>query len=66
MSACAPISAGDCAGNAAELLEFRKRAAAIAEHAVAALDQVFRNRQSDLADADEADCFHALTPLALT
>src|SRR5262249_24238868 len=49
-------------GDPADLLELGERAAAIAQHAVAALYQVFGNRQSDLADADEADRFHALIP----
>src|SRR5262249_18809617 len=49
------------AGNAADFLELGERAAAVAHHAIAALDQVFGNRQSDLADTDEADRFHALT-----
>ena len=45
--------------HAAELLELRERAAAIAEHAISALDQVLRDREPDLADTDEADRFHA-------
>src|SRR5262249_13661138 len=47
-------------GYPSDLLEVGEGAAAIAQHAVAALDQVFGNRQSDLADTDEADRFHAL------
>ena len=45
--------------HAAGLLEIGKRAAAIAEHAVPAFDQVFRDRQADLADADEANRLHS-------
>ena len=47
--------------NAADFLELGERAAAVAQHTIAALDQVFANRQSDLADADQADRLHALT-----
>src|SRR5262249_39542836 len=49
------------ARNAANFLELGERAAAVAHHPIAALDQVFGNRQSDLADTDEADRYHALT-----
>src|SRR5262249_10092399 len=49
------------AGNAADFLELGERAAAVTHHPVAALDQVFANRKSDLAHANEADRFHALT-----
>src|SRR5262249_11151760 len=49
------------AGNAADFLELGERAAAVAHHPIAALDQIFGDRQSDLADTDEADRFHSLT-----
>src|SRR5262249_38659126 len=48
--------------HAANLLELCERAATIADHRVAALDQVLADRQADLADADEADFLHALVP----
>ena len=67
MSACAPISAGDRAGTPPSFSNSAKRAAAIAEDAVAALDQILADRQADLADADKADCLHgilACAPLA--
>src|SRR5262249_48649864 len=56
----ADLGRGACR-DTADFLELGERAAAIAEHAVAALDQIFRSRQPDLADADEADRLHALT-----
>src|SRR5262249_57635271 len=58
---CADLGrrAGD---DTADLLEFGERAAAIAQHPVAALDQVFADRQPDLADADEAHRFHGSHP----
>src|SRR5262245_34105411 len=43
----------------ADLLELGERAAAIAQHPVAALDQVFADRHPDLTDADEAHRFHS-------
>ena len=45
--------------NAADLLEIGHRAAPIAEHAIAAFDQVFRDRQADFSHADETDRLHA-------
>ena len=48
------------AGNAADFLELGERAAAVTHHSVAALDQVFADRQSDLANANEPDRFHTL------
>src|SRR5262249_38911015 len=53
------------AGNAADFLELGERAAAIAHDPVAALDQVFADRQSDLAHANEPDRFHAYPSLRL-
>jgi hypothetical protein len=48
--------------NAADLLEFVERAAPVAEHAIAAFDQVFRDRQTDLSHADQTDRLHAASP----
>ena len=62
MSACAPTSAGERAANAADLLELVERAAPIAEHAVAAFDQVFGDRQTDLPHPDQTDRLHAVLP----
>ena len=58
MSACAPTSAGDCAGTPPIFSKSASDEPAIADHAIAALDEVFGDRQADLADADEADGFH--------
>src|SRR5262249_36278999 len=44
--------------NAADVFELGYGAAPITEHTVAALDQVVRDRQADLADADKSDSFH--------
>src|ERR1700681_805224 len=45
--------------HAADFFEVGKRAAAIAEHAVPALDQVLGDRKSNLAYADKTDSFHS-------
>ena len=44
--------------HAADLLEFGKRTAPIADDAPAALDQVLRDRHADLADSNKADGLH--------
>ena len=48
--------------NAPDPLELGERAAAISQHAIPALDQIFTNRQPDLARADETDSFHLPAP----
>ena len=60
MSACAPISAGERAGTPPIFSNSVIDAAAIAEDPVAALDQVFRDRQADLAHPDETDGLHGV------
>ena len=42
--------------HAADLLELLERAAAVADDAIAVFNEVLRDRHSDLADADKADC----------
>ncbi len=48
--------------DAADLLELIERAAPIAEHAIAAFDQVFGDRQTDLPHPDQTDRLHAASP----
>ncbi len=49
---------GRTRGHPADLRKLIERAAAIADDAVAALDQVHRDRHADLADADNANGLH--------
>src|SRR5262249_60634163 len=47
----------------ADLLEICQRAATEAHHAMAALDEIFTDRQPDFSDTNEPDGFHASSPV---
>src|ERR1700730_1374079 len=51
--------------HAADLLEFGERGAAKPDHAIAAFDEIFRDRQAYLADSDEAYGLHGTFPLSI-
>ncbi|HET9245217.1 MAG TPA: hypothetical protein VFO15_05380, partial [Xanthobacteraceae bacterium] len=44
--------------HAADFCEFIERGAAVADDAIAAFDEIIRNRQADFADADETNGVH--------
>src|SRR5262245_34215210 len=47
--------------HAANFFELSERAAAVADDAVAAFNQIIRDRQTDFADADETDGVHSIS-----
>jgi hypothetical protein len=51
--------------HAADFFELGERAAAIADDAIAAFDQIIRNRQADFADADQTNRVHDRFQLSL-